>query len=87
MVRGQSHTIRMIPTITAPHPEGRGLAQAITQALYTGGVAPSDVDCAGDEQAKAWQQAWERVSQPAALSGIDDIRARARELLDEADGR
>ena len=30
--------------ITAPHPEGRGLAQAITQALYSGGVAPSDVD-------------------------------------------
>jgi hypothetical protein len=43
--------------------------------------------CAGDDEAKAWHQAWERVSQPAALSSvesIDDIRARARELLDEA---
>ena len=26
--------------ITAPHPEGRGLAAAITMALETGGVSP-----------------------------------------------
>jgi len=30
--------------ITAPHPEGRGLAQAISTALYTGGVSPDEVD-------------------------------------------
>jgi 3-oxoacyl-[acyl-carrier-protein] synthase II len=30
--------------ITAPHPEGRGLAAAITMALETGGVSPDEVD-------------------------------------------
>mmetsp|Transcript_30891 Transcript_30891/g.73402 ORF Transcript_30891/g.73402 Transcript_30891/m.73402 type:complete len:213 (+) Transcript_30891:2-640(+) len=30
--------------ITAPHPEGRGLAAAITMALTTGGVTPEEVD-------------------------------------------
>ena len=30
--------------ITAPHPEGRGLAQAISMALISGDVAPDTVD-------------------------------------------